>query len=246
MSSSTRSFRTLVVDDEQPARERLRRLLQTHAQLEIVGEAADGPEAMEQIAELQPDLIFIDIEMPGCSGLDVAASIGPQGPHIVFCTAYDQYAVDAFELNAVDYLLKPINRTRLQRTIERILATPSDAAAKATAQSTTLPKRFLARRGSRFYVVPADDVLYFGSEDGVTHLQTEEHQYWMQPTLVELEQRLDDATFFRVSRSAIVRLAAIREVLSTSGGQGCLRLVDESELEVSRRRFKPLIKRFEG
>jgi sigma-B regulation protein RsbU (phosphoserine phosphatase) len=112
-------IRAFIVDDEEPARERLRRLLDGTS-LEIVGEAGDGSEALPQIGALAPDIVFLDIQMPGLSGLDVAARLQPPRPRIVFCTAYDQFAIDAFEHHAVDYLLKPVNRDRLARTIDRV------------------------------------------------------------------------------------------------------------------------------
>ena len=108
------------MDDEQPARERLRQLLSGNADVEIVGEAEDGVQAVERVGELTPDLVLLDIQMPGCSGLEVAASLGRPRPAIIFCTAFDQYAVDAFELHAVDYLLKPVNRARLQAALDRV------------------------------------------------------------------------------------------------------------------------------
>ena len=112
-------IRTLLVDDEQPARERLKQLLAAHADVEIVGEAEDGVQAAQQISELTPHLVFLDIQMPGASGLDVAASLGQPRPAVIFCTAFDQYAVDAFELSALDYLLKPVNRARERAMTER-------------------------------------------------------------------------------------------------------------------------------
>ncbi len=114
------SLRVLLVDDEAPARGRLRQLLSERADVAIVGEAEDGVEAIERIQELTPDVVFLDIQMPGCSGLDVAASLGPARPAIIFCTAFDQHAVDAFELQAVDYLLKPVTRARLDAALARV------------------------------------------------------------------------------------------------------------------------------
>src|SRR5512142_3330257 len=113
-------IRVLLVDDEEPARKRLRHLLASEQDVEIVGEAENGAQAMERIASLAPDLVFLDIQMPACSGMEVAASLASPRPCIIFCTAYDQYAVDAFELNALDYLLKPINHARLQKALERV------------------------------------------------------------------------------------------------------------------------------
>ena len=146
--------RVLLIDDEEPARDRLRRLLAPFADLEVVGEAGDGEEAIERILELQPDLVFLDIQMPGCSGLEVAASLPSPRPRIVFCTAYDQYAVDAFELHAVDYLLKPVSRARLEKALEKARE-PSGGGSevsldKAGQARGAYPTRFLAKRGSRY------------------------------------------------------------------------------------------------
>ncbi len=112
-------IRALLVDDEEPARDRLRRLLEAHTEVQVVAEAADGLDAVDKIERLKPDLVFLDVQMPGRTGLEVAALIPPPRPDIVFCTAFDQYAINAFELNAVDYLLKPVNRNRLARSVER-------------------------------------------------------------------------------------------------------------------------------
>ena len=234
-------IRALLVDDEQPARERLRRLLSEVPDVEIAGEAEDGERAMEEIARLVPDVVFLDIQMPGCTGMEVAASLASPRPHIIFCTAFDQYAVDAFELSAVDYLLKPINRARLAQALDRVRGglKSDDALEKATLAAAP-PSRFLARRGSAYHVVSGRDVLCFVSEDGLTKLSAGDQQYWMSPTLNDLEARLDPRHFFRISRGAIVNLDAVREVSPTAGGHGELTLKDGSKHEVSRRRFKEL------
>lgn len=240
------NLRVMLVDDEQPARERLRRLLEGHEGLTIVGEAEDGEQAAEMIPELRPDLLFLDIQMPGCTGLELAASLAAPRPRIIFCTAFDEYAVDAFELHAVDYLLKPINRTRLAKTLERVRAlTAEDEAGidEVGRAAGNYPSRFLAKRSSRYCVVPWSEVLYFASDGGLTLVQTEETHYWMQPTLTELEDRLDPKTSYRISRAAIVNLDAVREVVPQEGGNGEVRLRDGTSLEVSRRRFKTLMER---
>ena len=113
-------IRTLLVDDEEPARDRLRGMLAAFDQVEVVGEARDGEEALQRVAELQPDLIFLDIQMPGRTGMEVAASLAPPRPRVIFCTAYDEYAIEAFELHAADYMVKPVNRKRLAGAIERV------------------------------------------------------------------------------------------------------------------------------
>lgn len=236
-------MRLLVVDDEPAARERLRRLLGSFEGVEIVGEAEDGESAMERIEELDPDVVFLDIQMPGISGLEVAASLKAPGPRIIFCTAYEQHAVDAFELDALDYLLKPVNRARLGAALKRA---GESRTGEASPRAHGFPTRFLAKRRSRYCVVPTEQVLYFASEGGLTKLQAEDGHYWVQPTLTELESRLDPAAFFRVSRAALVHLPAVKEVLPDPSGTGEVEMKDGEWIEVSRRRFKPLLEWLAG
>jgi len=244
-------IRTLLIDDEQPARERLKQLLGAHPDIEVVGEAADGIEAAERIAELLPDLVLLDIQMPGASGLDVAASLGQPRPAVIFCTAFDQYAVDAFELSAIDYLLKPVNRARLAAALDRVRSTKQprgrDRAMDALSQATGLsPTRFLARRGARFRVVPVHEVVAFTFVEGVTHLITVTEQLTMQPTLAALARRLDATTFFQVSRTAIIRLDAVREAKPFADGTGEITLASGTTMLVARRRWRALLDRLEA
>ncbi len=247
-------IRTLVIDDEQPARERLKQLLSAHADVEVVGEADDGVQAAETIAELTPDLVLLDIQMPGASGLDVAASLGKPRPAVIFCTAFDQYAVDAFELSALDYLLKPVNRARLAAALDRVRASAyanaparRDRAIEQLTQATGMaPTRFLARRGNRFRVVPAGDVVAFTFVDGVTHLLTATEQLSMQPTLASLARRLDAENFFQVSRSAIIRLDAVKEAKPFSDGTGEIFLANGQAMTVARRRWRQLLEKLEA
>lgn len=149
------------------------RLLSADERLEIVGEAEDGERAMEMIQEKAPDLVLLDIQMPGCSGLEVAASLSAPRPQIVFCTAYDEHAVDAFELHAVDYLLKPVNRARLSKAIDRVVAADRvEEPDRAIDRVAPNPTRFLARRGNRYQVVPREEVVCFVSESGLTKVYT--------------------------------------------------------------------------
>ena len=244
-------IKTLLVDDEQPARERLKQLLVAHADVAIVGEAEDGVQAAELISELTPDLIFLDIQMPGASGLDVAASLGQPRPAVIFCTAFDQYAVDAFELSALDYLLKPVNRARLAAALDRVrAAVPADAPPshdpaleQLTRAAGMAPTRFLARRGARFRVIPATDVIAFSFVDGVTHVQTAAEQLSMQPTLAALARRLDPDQFFQVSRTSIIRLDAVKEAKPFSDGTGEIVLANGQTMIVARRRWRQLLDR---
>ena len=250
------TLRALLVDDEAPARGRLRQLLTERGDVAIVGEAEDGVEAIERIHDLAPDVVFLDIQMPGCSGLDVASSLGPARPAIIFCTAFDQHAVDAFELHAVDYLLKPVTRARLDAALARV--TPSARATgatdgavdgvdneAATAPLPGSPTRFLARRGARYKVVPLAEVVAFTFDEGQTRLHTTAEQLLMQPTLAQLLRRLDPARFFQVSRAAVVHLDAVREAKPHSDGAGQIVLSNGTVVEVSRRRWRPLLDELE-
>jgi two-component system LytT family response regulator len=240
----------LIVDDEAPARARLRQLLASHTDLEIVAEAETGVQAMELAGQLKPDLILLDIQMPGCSGMDVAACLPEPRPHVIFCTAYDQHAVDAFELHAVDYLLKPISRARLAMALDRVRSLPAanreSALDQAVRSQRAGPARFLVKSAANYRVVGEARVLYFDSEDGLTRLVSDGAQYWMDPTLNELEQRLDATRFFRVSRAALINLNAVAEVHPLPGGSGEVLLKNGQRLEVSRRRFRALLESLEG
>ncbi len=245
-------IRTILIDDEQPARERLRQLLAAHPDVQVVGEAEDGVQAIETIAELTPDLVLLDIQMPGASGLDVAASLGTPRPAVIFCTAFDQYAVDAFELSALDYLLKPVNRARLAAALDRVRSASAKAPARRDRELEGLarakglaPTRFLARRGARFRVVPAHEVVAFTFIDGITHLLTTTEQLTMQPTLAALVRRLDPDQFFQVSRTAIIRLDAVKEARPFSDGTGEIVLSNGQTMVVARRRWRALIEQLE-
>jgi two-component system, LytTR family, response regulator len=236
------------VDDEQPARDRLRQLLAASREVDIVGEADDGVQAIERIGELSPDLVLLDIQMPGCSGLEVAASLGRPRPAIIFCTAFDQYAVDAFELHAVDYLLKPVNRARLQAALERVgqlRVIEREHQIDRVTRGQGSPARFLARKGARFRVVPRSEVVAFTFQEGLTRLHTASEQLWMQPTLAALARRLDAETFFQVSRTAIVSLDAVREARPLSDGTGEIVLANGLTVVVARRRWRALMEKLE-
>jgi two-component system, LytTR family, response regulator len=243
-------IRLLVVDDEQPTRVRLRQMLAAYPDVEVVGEAGTGIQAMELAAALRPDVMLLDIQMPGSSGLDVAVCLPKPRPHVVFCTAFDQYAVEAFEVHAVDYLLKPVSRARLAQTIERIRSlagagTQEPALDEAIRRKSALT-RFLVRSGGHYLVVGEARVLYFGTEGSLTRLVADSGQYWMDPSLNELEQRLDPARFFRVSRAALVNLNAVTEVAPVTGGSGEVVLKNGNRLDVSRRRFRDLLDALAG
>ncbi len=237
-------MRVLIVDDEDLARRRLARLLEGFPRIEVVGEAADGEEALEKIAELSPGLVFLDIQMPGCSGIEVALSLPSPPPRVIFCTAYDEYALEAFEADAADYLLKPASRARVAQALRKVSF--ADPGKLPDFSAGGPPKRFLGKVGTRYQVVPAGDVLFFSSDEGLTRLHTAEQTFWLEPSLTDLERRLGDADFYRVSRAALVRLQEVKEVVPLIGGHGQVRMRNGDTLAVSRRRMKELLARLEG
>jgi|SRR5580658_3714533 two-component system LytT family response regulator len=236
------AMRILIVDDEAPARARLRQMIASQEGFEIAGEASTGVEAIRLVSELKPDVMLLDIQMPACSGIDVASSLPNPRPQIIFCTAHDQHAVDAFELHAIDYLLKPISRVRLAEALERVRT----LSAAPRVEKHISPARFLVKSASHYLVVGESKVLYFSSEDGLTKLIAEGGQYWMDPTLNDLEVRLDRSRFFRISRAALVNLNAVEQVFPLPGGSGEVLLANGSRLEVSRRRFNELLQLLDG
>lgn len=236
-------MRVLIVDDEAPARRRLAQMLAPYSDVQVAGEAETGLQAMERVRELRPDVVLLDIQMPGCSGIDVAASLPVPRPHIVFCTAFEEHAVDAFELSAADYLLKPISRARLEKALERVrVRGPAGGEANPKLPAT----RFLVRNGSHYAVVRESAVLYFESEDGLTRLVGESGRHWMDPTLNDLEVRLDPARFFRISRAHVVNLNCVAEVFPQESGTGEVLMSDGARLTVSRRRYRDLLSALAG
>jgi two-component system LytT family response regulator len=240
-------IRVLIADDELPARQRLRQLLVAHRDFEVVAEAETGAQTMELVASSRPDLLLLDIQMAGGTGLDVAACLPMPRPAIIFCTAFDQHAVDAFELNAVDYLLKPVSRFRLEKALARIPAREKEEDEATIDRLLSEPKqrlsRFLVRNESRYVVVSASETAHFESVDGLTRLVTKLGKtYWMDLPLQDIEQRVNPRLFFRISRAALVNLNAVGEVHPFPGGSAAILLKSGATLEVSRRRVKDLLK----
>jgi two-component system LytT family response regulator len=242
-------IRTLIADDEAPARARLRQLLAPHTDIEIVGEAESGAQVMELAAETKPDLLLLDIQMPGLSGVDVCARLSNPRPAIVFCTAFEEHAVDAFELAAVDYLLKPVSRARLAQALDRVRAlggAPEEKAPGLSSRGVSAPRRFLVKHGERYVVVHESRVLFFASEGGLTYLICDGGRYSMDPGLNQLEEQLEPDRFFRISRAALVNLSAVAELLPLPGGSGEAVMKNGQRLEVSRRRFRDLLHALPG
>lgn len=226
-------IRTLIVDDERLARAELRRMLSAHPGISIVGEAVNAAEAAHMVAALEPDLLLLDVQMPGGSGFDLLAALD-DAPEVIFTTAFDQYALQAFEASALDYLMKPIEPQRLAAAVERAAARLGLA---PTPSST--PRKLFIRDGERCWFVRLEDIRLFESEGNYTRLYFDGARPLLARSLLQLEQRLDPQQFFRASRRHIVNLAAVRAVESAEGGALTLRL-DDMAVEVSRRRAAAL------
>ncbi len=240
-------IRSIIIDDEELARRHLARLLAAHPDFEIAGEASNGLEALEMIADSKPDLIFLDIEMPGLSAFDMLAELR-HPPLIIFATAYDKYAISAFDANALDYLLKPIQPGRLAQAIEKIRATlkkprveyESVVRRALSELQAGPPAKLAARRGRRIILLSPREILYILVENQIVFLHTPTERFPTDRTIAELEELLAPAGFFRISRSAIVNLNHARELLPWSSGTWKVKLSNCAELDVSRDRGRLL------
>lgn len=234
-------IRTIVVDDERLARAELKRLLSAHPQIELVGEASNGEEALTLLKSVQPDLAFLDIQMPGIDGLALAAQIDP-GCQFVFCTAFDSYAIDAFGLNALDYLVKPIVPERLARTLSRIPA-------RSTQNSTpALPMEhgLLLKFGERSRIIRLFEIDWIQSVGNHAAVHSKHGVAYVLSPLSRIEDRLDPQYFCRVNRGAIIRLDAIRS-LDADVGLGLIATLHSGQtVEVSRRAAQQLKARFDA
>jgi two-component system LytT family response regulator len=234
-------LRVLIVDDEPPARDRLRRMLAGIGGVEVAGEAGAVPEARERIRALSPDLLLLDIQMPGEDGFALLEGLEPR-PAVVFVTAYDQHAVRAFETHAVDYLLKPFRRERLVEALERARRArmdPEDLSRRLAELLADLGRakaphleRISVRTGTRQVILRVGDVLWFGAEDKLVFAATARDRHWIHFTLDELERRLDPRRFARVHRSAIANLDRAAAIRPGFAGTWRLQLDDPARTEV--------------
>lgn len=230
------SARIVIVDDEPPARDKLRRFVDEDGRARIVGEAGDGLEAVRVIEQERPDIVLLDIQMPELDGFDVLAALEVEPlPHVIFVTAHDEHAVRAFEVRALDYLLKPVDRRRFTDALDRALDTPDADPRAALAGASTRPlERFLVRVRGRMRLVTVDDVDWIGGADNYVELHAGGETHLVRGTLREVEARLPER-FVRIHRSAIVNLDRVRELHGWSHGDFLIELRDGTELRLSRR-----------
>lgn len=252
-------MKALLADDEASAHSRLRRLLQAHANLSIVGEARDGLHAVQQIEKLQPDVVFLDIEMPGLNGFEVLRALPPEAPAplVIFVTGYDQHALAAFEANALAYLLKPVDPELLARAVERAARLNAFAAEKqqesdrvmriARAAPLTL-RQVVCRKHDRLLLIPPEQILWFEVESGIVKARTASDSFWVNYQLGELEAALSPEQFFRARREVLVNLGGIREIRPYFKSGLLLIMGDAAatEIVVSERRVPALRERVPG
>ena len=250
----TTAIRTLVVDDEQLARDRLMGFLGKLPGVDLIGQARDGVEALRMIEEDRPDLVFLDVQMPGMDGFEVLKTLRTPPPQVVFATAYDEYAIRAFEVQAIDYLLKPFSRSRVEEAVGRARSRLDgeaagghgpdlDAVLKKIDESRKVYMRQIpVHSGKRILILPLEEVLWFGVEYRLVYAHTAERPYMTNYTLRELEERIDPEVFFRAHKSSLVHLKHVREIVPWFGGRYKLVMRDApgSEVLVSRAQARTL------
>jgi two-component system LytT family response regulator len=246
MTDARAKIRAVVVDDEPLARERLRMLLASEDWLEVVHECADGASAVAAIQKIRPDIVFLDVEMPGANGFDVIEAVGAdQMPFVVFVTAYDKYAIKAFDVHAVDYLLKPFDRDRFRQAVararqqleqrsggeleRRLLALVQDL--KPTHQKLD---RFVIKSGGRVFFVRSEEIDWIEAAGNYVKLHVGAEAHLFRETMNALEARLNPDTFYRIHRSHIVNIERVRELQPWFNGEYVVFLKDGSRLTLSR------------
>jgi len=242
-------MRAFLVDDEALALKRLERMLAATGRVQVVGSNMDPVAAIPAILEAKPDILFLDIEMPGMTGFEMLAQLDPQ-PWVVFTTAYDRYALEAFGVNSVDYLLKPIEAAHLARALDKIerlraaAATPP-AMAELLARLKAYPDRIASKVGERIHLIDLSQVTHFFASDKLTYAATAAKNYAVDYTIQELEQKLEPARFVRVHRATLVNVAHVQELHSGFAGGMIVRLKDpkRTDLKVSRDRVRELKQR---
>ena len=252
-------MKCLIVDDEEPARARMRRLLAAYADVEIMGEARDGIEALQKIEELRPDLLFLDIELPGLAGFELLHSLPHHipAPLVIFVTGYDQHALAAFEANALAYLLKPVEPERLAQAVDRarkLAAADTDRVQegerlrKIADESARMLRQVVCRKGGRILLIPPQQILWFQVESGIVRAHTADDSFWVNSQLSELESGLPGDSFFRARREVLVNVPRIKEIRPYFKSGFLLIMADAgaTEIAVSERQARLFRQRIPG
>jgi two-component system, LytTR family, response regulator len=249
-------IRAYLLDDEPLALDRLRRMLLTTGRVEVIGFHTDPTTALDEICVLQPELLFLDIHMPGLTGFELLTQLN-EPPLVIFTTAYDQYALQAFQANSIDYLLKPIEPDHLDRALTKALRMRggdgqdtqpalqtllAQLGSVLASKKTSWLERVASRTGDKWELVDLARVTHFFSSDKLTYAATVDRRYVVDQTITELESKLDPARFVRIHRATILNLDYLRELHTWFGGKMVARLKDagKTELSVSRDRVRPL------
>lgn len=234
-------MKAILIDDERLARSELRRLLAAHPEIEVVGEAANAKQAREQITAGRPELLFLDVQMPGESGIELLESLEPPAPEVIFTTAYDEFAVKAFELNALDYLLKPVDPVRLAAAVAKLKDKPHGAAGHKSGASTPFRERLVAedkvfvREGDHCWFVEVKSIRLLESEGNYTRVHFDAAQPQLFRSLNAMEERLDPKYFFRANRRQIINLEWIDKIEPWFSGGLLVHLKGGAKVELSRR-----------
>jgi two-component system LytT family response regulator len=243
-------MRTLIVDDEPIARQVLREELEQLHEVEIAGEAADGTAALKAIRELAPDLVFLDLQMPGLSGFDVIRKLPSSGqiPMIVIVTAFDQHAIQAFEAGAIDYLLKPISHERLAQAVERAIRLRIRPGAMAEQLASMqeiaetphvrLARRIVARSGDEYLLLNAEEVFAFQAEGDLVWIITAKKRYLATQSLKAIQDKLQNTSFRRIHRKALVNIDHVRKMSTLSSQRWLVTLSNSQEFIVSKRQAR--------
>ncbi|SNR39072.1 two component transcriptional regulator, LytTR family [Lutibacter agarilyticus] len=226
-------YKTIIIDDERLAREEVKRALEKHQEFEIIGEASHVDEAISLIEELKPDILFLDIHMPGKSGFDLLEEL-TNVPDVVFTTAYDQYAVKAFEMNALDYLVKPLRDERFSKTIEKVKV---ELSKRVISEPTTLPmhQKIFIKDGEKCYFIPLTNIHFIESLENYARLYFGSDKAMIKRSLNLLAEKLDPKVFFRVNRSQIINIHYIKEIHPYFNNKLQIILTTGEKIEVSSR-----------
>jgi two-component system LytT family response regulator len=229
-------MRAVIIDDERPARSEMKRLLKPHPEIEVVGEASNSADALQMISKLTPDLLFLDVQMQGSTGFDLLAQLTAPVPKVIFTTAHDEYALRAFEVNALDYLLKPVEPARLNEALLRAARPAKDEPFQVEGDSKfTDSDRVFIREGDWCWFLPVREIRLLESEGNYTRIHFADKKPLIYRSLNALEERLPTALFFRVNRSQIVNVTLIENIENWFSGNLKARLRGGGEVEMSRR-----------